>query len=97
MESRTKVYLIYIKVERGDIKYASAIVSDLVDWILERLINETRTRRGVIKKLKEMCLVVNSKVRKFCASIVYTYTHIYINQLLKYVSFNILLDTLLLR
>nr|KAF7435590.1 hypothetical protein H0235_003781 [Vespula pensylvanica] len=34
---------------------------DLVDWILERLINETRTRRGVIKKLKEMCLVVNSK------------------------------------
>ncbi|XP_014609708.1 PREDICTED: protein timeless homolog isoform X1 [Polistes canadensis] len=34
---------------------------DLIDWILERLINETRTRRGVIKKLKEMCLVVNSK------------------------------------
>ncbi|KAI4503488.1 hypothetical protein M0802_001710, partial [Mischocyttarus mexicanus] len=34
---------------------------DLIDWILERLINESRTRRGVIKKLKEMCLVVNSK------------------------------------
>ncbi|XP_015190382.1 PREDICTED: protein timeless homolog isoform X2 [Polistes dominula] len=36
-------------------------MQDLIDWILERLINETRTRRGVIKKLKEMCLVVNSK------------------------------------
>ncbi|XP_043579591.1 protein timeless homolog [Bombus pyrosoma] len=33
---------------------------DVVDWILEH-INQERTRRGVMKKLKEMCLIVNSK------------------------------------
>ncbi|CAK9795777.1 Protein timeless homolog [Anthophora quadrimaculata] len=33
---------------------------DVVDWILEH-INQERTRRGIIKKLKEMCLIVNSK------------------------------------
>lgn len=35
---------------------------DLIDWILEHVINENRTRRTIIKKLKEMCLIVNSKV-----------------------------------
>ncbi|XP_063971887.1 protein timeless homolog [Diachasmimorpha longicaudata] len=34
---------------------------DLVDWILENLISDNRTRRGVIKKLKELHLIVNSK------------------------------------
>ncbi|KAL0125370.1 hypothetical protein PUN28_004481 [Cardiocondyla obscurior] len=34
---------------------------DVIDWLLEHLINETRTRRTIIKKLKEMCLIVNSK------------------------------------
>ncbi|XP_048512372.1 protein timeless homolog isoform X2 [Athalia rosae] len=34
---------------------------DLVDWLLENIINDSRTRRGIIKKLKEMCLIVNSK------------------------------------
>ncbi|XP_032684190.1 protein timeless homolog isoform X2 [Odontomachus brunneus] len=34
---------------------------DLIDWLLEHIINENRTRRTVIKKLKEMCLIVNSK------------------------------------
>ncbi|XP_017756744.1 PREDICTED: protein timeless homolog, partial [Eufriesea mexicana] len=33
---------------------------DIVSWILQN-INQERTRRGVIKKLKEMCLIVNSK------------------------------------
>ncbi|XP_031834411.1 circadian regulator timeout [Nomia melanderi] len=33
---------------------------DLVDWLLENITQE-RTRRGIIKKLKEMCLIVNSK------------------------------------
>ncbi|CAK9829894.1 Protein timeless homolog [Anthophora retusa] len=33
---------------------------DVIDWILEH-INQERTRRGIIKKLKEMCLIVNSK------------------------------------
>ncbi|XP_033298193.1 protein timeless homolog, partial [Bombus bifarius] len=33
---------------------------DVVDWILEH-INQERTRRGIMKKLKEMCLIVNSK------------------------------------
>ncbi|XP_076297468.1 circadian regulator timeout [Lasioglossum baleicum] len=36
---------------------------DLVDWILEN-INQERTRQGVIKKLKELCLIVNSKAVK---------------------------------
>ncbi|XP_029159250.1 protein timeless homolog [Nylanderia fulva] len=34
---------------------------DVIDWILEHIINEARTRRTIIKKLKEMCLIVNSK------------------------------------
>ncbi|XP_015606157.1 protein timeless homolog [Cephus cinctus] len=34
---------------------------DLIDWILENIISDNRTRRGVIKKLKEMSLIVNSK------------------------------------
>ncbi|CAL1677972.1 unnamed protein product [Lasius platythorax] len=34
---------------------------DVIDWILEHIINETRTRRTIIKKLKEMSLIVNSK------------------------------------
>ncbi|XP_033230286.1 protein timeless homolog [Belonocnema kinseyi] len=34
---------------------------DLIDWLLDNLINKDRTRRAVIKKLKEMCLIVNSK------------------------------------
>lgn len=35
---------------------------DLIDWLLDHLINENRTRRTVIKKLKELHLIVNSKV-----------------------------------
>ncbi|XP_044599449.1 protein timeless homolog isoform X2 [Cotesia glomerata] len=34
---------------------------DIIDWILENIISDDRTRRGVIKKLKEMHLIVNSK------------------------------------
>ncbi|XP_050450903.1 protein timeless homolog [Cataglyphis hispanica] len=34
---------------------------DLIDWLLEHIINENRTRRTIIKKLKEMSLIVNSK------------------------------------
>ncbi|KAG5333986.1 TIM protein, partial [Acromyrmex charruanus] len=34
---------------------------DLIDWLLDHIINENRTRRIIIKKLKEMCLIVNSK------------------------------------
>lgn len=37
---------------------------DLIDWILENIINENRTRRAVMKKLKEMCLIVNSRAVK---------------------------------
>ncbi|XP_076673029.1 circadian regulator timeout isoform X1 [Andrena cerasifolii] len=33
---------------------------DIIDWILEN-INQERTRHGIIKKLKEMYLIVNSK------------------------------------
>ncbi|XP_057326747.1 protein timeless homolog [Microplitis mediator] len=34
---------------------------DLIDWLLENIISDNRTRRGIIKKLKEMYLIVNSK------------------------------------
>ncbi|KAK0179064.1 hypothetical protein PV327_007889 [Microctonus hyperodae] len=34
---------------------------DLIDWLLENIISDNRTRRGIIKKLKEMHLIVNSK------------------------------------
>ncbi|THK33002.1 protein timeless homolog [Diachasma alloeum] len=34
---------------------------DLIDWILENIISDNRTRRGVIKKLKELHLIVNSQ------------------------------------
>ncbi|OXU26712.1 hypothetical protein TSAR_004656 [Trichomalopsis sarcophagae] len=34
---------------------------DVVDYILSNLISQDRTRRGVMKKLKEMYLIVNSK------------------------------------
>ncbi|XP_017893332.1 protein timeless homolog isoform X2 [Ceratina calcarata] len=33
---------------------------DVIDWILDH-INQERTRRSIIKKLKELCLIVNSK------------------------------------
>ena len=35
---------------------------DLVSWILANLIRDDRTRRSLMKKLKEMCLIANSKV-----------------------------------
>ncbi|KOX75006.1 Protein timeless like protein [Melipona quadrifasciata] len=43
---------------------------DVVDWILEH-INQERTRRGIIKKLKEMCLIVNSKFKILWNSFVF--------------------------
>lgn len=35
----------------------------MIDWLLENLINKDRTQRQVMKKLKDLMLVVNSKVR----------------------------------
>jgi len=29
-------------------------LSDVIDWILDNLVDKTRTRRGVLKKLKDM-------------------------------------------
>ncbi|XP_058798651.1 protein timeless homolog isoform X2 [Phymastichus coffea] len=34
---------------------------DVINFIQASLINQTRTRRAIIRKLKEMCLIVNSK------------------------------------
>ncbi|KAF7990289.1 hypothetical protein HCN44_000094 [Aphidius gifuensis] len=34
---------------------------DVVDWILENMIREDRTRRSVVKKLKELYLITNTK------------------------------------
>lgn len=33
---------------------------DVVDWIVNNLIDNTRTRRAVLKKLKEMCLLADN-------------------------------------
>ncbi|XP_026737157.1 protein timeless homolog [Trichoplusia ni] len=37
---------------------------DVIDWILENLIDQTRTRRGVIKKLKELGLIFRAPTKK---------------------------------
>jgi hypothetical protein len=37
-------------------------VSDVVEWILENLINTSRSQRGVKKKLRELGYDVGSKV-----------------------------------
>uniref|UniRef100_A0A182QD94 Timeless N-terminal domain-containing protein n=1 Tax=Anopheles farauti TaxID=69004 RepID=A0A182QD94_9DIPT len=37
---------------------------DVIDWLLENLINKNRTRRGVMKKLKELGLVFKGPTKK---------------------------------
>ncbi|XP_017783660.1 PREDICTED: protein timeless homolog, partial [Nicrophorus vespilloides] len=37
------------------------IEEDVVDWIVSNLIDNTRTRRVVLKKLKDMCLLIDYK------------------------------------
>ncbi|OWR52896.1 timeout [Danaus plexippus plexippus] len=37
---------------------------DVIDWILDNLIDQTRTRRSVIKKLKELGLIFNAPTKK---------------------------------
>ncbi|XP_047983993.1 protein timeless homolog isoform X2 [Leguminivora glycinivorella] len=37
---------------------------DVIDWILENLIDQTRTRRSVIKKLKELGLIFRAPTKK---------------------------------
>ncbi|XP_073819591.1 uncharacterized protein [Musca autumnalis] len=41
---------------------------DVIDWILENMIDKTRTRRGVLKKLKEMGLQFKAPTKKSTAS-----------------------------
>lgn len=36
----------------------------MIDWILENLIDQTRTRRGVIKKLKELGLIFRAPTKR---------------------------------
>ncbi|GJQ77730.1 putative tmeless protein [Trypoxylus dichotomus] len=46
------------------IEYQEKLIQeDVVDWILNNLIDNTRTRRGVLKKLKEMYLLTDYKGR----------------------------------
>lgn len=45
---------------------------DLIDWLLEH-INQERTRRGIMKKLKEMFLIVNSKVSALLIFSIFVY------------------------
>ncbi|KAJ0178758.1 hypothetical protein K1T71_005533 [Dendrolimus kikuchii] len=37
---------------------------DVIDWILENLIDQTRTRRGVIKKMKELGLIFHAPTKR---------------------------------
>ena len=37
---------------------------DVIDWILDNLIDKTRTRRGVIKKLKDLGLIFKAPTKK---------------------------------
>ena len=37
---------------------------DVIDWILENLIDQTRTRRSVIKKLKELGLIFRAPTKR---------------------------------
>uniref|UniRef100_A0A1I8N7D7 Timeless C-terminal domain-containing protein n=1 Tax=Musca domestica TaxID=7370 RepID=A0A1I8N7D7_MUSDO len=41
---------------------------DVIDWILDNIIDKTRTRRGVLKKLKEMGLTFKAPTKKSTAS-----------------------------
>lgn len=41
---------------------------DVIDWILDNLIDKTRTRRGVIKKLKELGLIFKAPTKKSTAA-----------------------------
>ncbi|EDW59287.1 protein timeless homolog isoform X1 [Drosophila virilis] len=37
---------------------------DVIDWILENLVDKTRTRRGILKKLKELDLVFKAPTKR---------------------------------
>lgn len=41
---------------------------DVIDWILDNLIEKTRTRRGVIKKLKELGLIFKAPTKRSTAA-----------------------------
>lgn len=43
-------------------------ISDVIDWILDNLIDKNRSRRAVIKKLKELGLIFKAPTRKSVAS-----------------------------
>ncbi|KRT83701.1 hypothetical protein AMK59_3626, partial [Oryctes borbonicus] len=52
------------ELRRLFIEYQEKLIQeDIVDWILNNLIDNTRTRRGVLKKLKEMYLLTDYKGR----------------------------------
>lgn len=38
--------------------------TDVIDWILENLIDQTRSRRQVIKKLKELGLIFKAPTKR---------------------------------
>lgn len=43
---------------------------DVIDWILDNLIEKNRTRRGIIKKMKELGLIFKAPTRKSVAAAV---------------------------
>lgn len=45
-----------------------SFATDVIDWILDNLIEKNRTRRAVIKKLKELGLIFKAPTRKSVAA-----------------------------
>lgn len=48
--------------------FAPSYISDVIDWILDNLIEKNRTRRSVIKKMKELGLIFKAPTRKSLAA-----------------------------
>lgn len=46
----------------------SRLFSDVIDWILDNLSDKTRTRRGILKKLKELGLMFKAPTKKSSAA-----------------------------
>lgn len=48
--------------------YAFDVEPDVIDWILDNLIEKSRTRRGVMKKMKELGLVFKAPTKRSTAN-----------------------------
>lgn len=62
LNTKTQYYFLYLSkyfIKRDDFFFC--LWTDVVDWIVNNLIDNTRTRRGVLKKLRDMYLLTDYK------------------------------------